>query len=604
MQDEPVIELLRAIRSVQLRYIEDAEPHDVFDGLLESLLTLTGSEYGFIGEVLQSQEGLPYLRTQAISDVAWNEETRRFYQENAPNGLEFHNLDTLFGAVMTSRQPVLANDPAHDPRAGGLPPGHPPLRAFLGLPLVVHETMVGMIGIANRAQGYDAALVEYLEPLTGTCAGLVRAYRNARERKRAELERRAAEEQMRHVQKLESLGVLAGGIAHDFNNLLMGILGNAEVALQDVDPSSPLQPLIDEVHRSASQAAELTHQLLAYTGKAATSVETFDLSQLVAEMATLVRAAVPHSAELRIQTEGPGFLWIQADATQVRQLVMNLVTNASESLGDGPGAVEVKTGIVELDPEELAECFVLGQPGAGSWIGLEVRDSGAGMSAETVERIFDPFYSTKGDARGLGLAVASGIVRSHEAVLVVNSAPGTGTTFRVAFRPAAGPASRAVPTREAGSGHDWEGGGTVLVVDDEPAVARSAARMLVKLGLDDARHGRRGHLSRAEAAPTGPPPAPDERAPSGGDGATDRGRGGHGLPREALLPRRPVRQSASAAEILRSGQPDRPASAPGRVRGSKAAGRYGADGSPARDPRSLTSGECTRASAWARAGPR
>lgn len=170
-------QLLKAIARAQSYYIGRATQRDVFDYLLAQLLEVTGSEYGFIGEVLHADKGSPYLKTHAITNIAWDEATRRFYDDNAPKGMEFHNLDTLFGRVMATGQTVIANDPYHDPRRGGLPPGHPALNAFLGIPFFGNEGMVGMVGIANRAGGYDQELVEFLQPLLGTCAGLIEAYR-------------------------------------------------------------------------------------------------------------------------------------------------------------------------------------------------------------------------------------------------------------------------------------------------------------------------------------------------------------------------------------------------------------------------------------------
>ena len=139
-----------AISDVQSHYIAESDKRGGFDQVLSRVLELTESDYGFIGEILFTDDGRPYLKTLAVSNISWNEETRKFYDENAPNGMMFTNLDTLFGAVMTTAQPVIANDPVNDPRSGGLPEGHPPLNAFLGIPFVKGERLVGMMGIANR----------------------------------------------------------------------------------------------------------------------------------------------------------------------------------------------------------------------------------------------------------------------------------------------------------------------------------------------------------------------------------------------------------------------------------------------------------------------
>lgn len=175
--------MLDAIRQAQARFIVDTTPHDSFGGLLKILLSITASEYGFIGEVFRKVDGAPYLKTYAITNIAWNEETRALASEGE---LEFHNLKTLFGTVLTTGKPVIANDPANDPRAGGLPPGHPAMHSFMGLPIFSNDKMVGMIGVANHPNGYTQELIDWLEPILSTCSTLIVGYRNTRERKQAE----------------------------------------------------------------------------------------------------------------------------------------------------------------------------------------------------------------------------------------------------------------------------------------------------------------------------------------------------------------------------------------------------------------------------------
>ncbi len=191
--------LLQAISWIQTQFLADAEPAILFDGMLDRLLALTESEYGFIGEILfaadgspmmeesyMKMRGRPYLKTHAITNIAWNEETRAFYAENAPKGMEFHNLQTLFGAVIVTGKPVIANSPSTDPRRGGIPDGHPPLNAFLGVPFYKNDTMTGMVGIANREGGYDRAIVDYLQPFLATCSRIIEAYRSELEKQQAE----------------------------------------------------------------------------------------------------------------------------------------------------------------------------------------------------------------------------------------------------------------------------------------------------------------------------------------------------------------------------------------------------------------------------------
>ena len=199
-------ELLEGVTRLQREFLVEADPRQAFDRILNHLLETTSSEYGFIGEILQQPDGQPYLKTHAITNIAWNDETRSFYEENAPAGLEFRNLNTLFGAAMTTCKPVVANDPAHDPRRGGLPLGHPPLRAFLGVPLLHGEELIGMVGLANRPAGYDEELVRTLSPILATCSSLVLAYTLERERKDSEEALRRSEARLAEAQRVAQLG--------------------------------------------------------------------------------------------------------------------------------------------------------------------------------------------------------------------------------------------------------------------------------------------------------------------------------------------------------------------------------------------------------------
>lgn len=294
----------------------------------------------------------------------------------------------------------------------------------------------------------------------------------------AESERTALEARFREAQKLESLGVLAGGIAHDFNNLLVGILGNASLALETIGPESSAHALLSDVQVAAERAAELTGQLLAYSGRGRFETRALDLGALVSEMASLLAVTVPKRIRLEVDCE-PGAV-VTADAAQLRQLVMNLITNAAEAV-QGPGCVRVTVMETACDPAEL-EGRSFGADGAsGAWVALEVADDGVGMEPEVLDRIFEPFFTTKEEGKGLGLAAALGIVRGHRAVLNVTSRPGKGTRFLVLFPPSPETVV-AVEDRTVGPGRDGLRG-HVLLVDDEPAVRGFVERSLETCGL-------------------------------------------------------------------------------------------------------------------------
>ncbi|WP_224368126.1 ATP-binding protein [Hyalangium versicolor] len=219
--------LLQALTQVQTAFIQGHPVPHLFDTLLSILLELTGSEYGFIGEVLRTAEGKPYLRTHAITNIAWTPELREFYAREAPRGMEFTNLKTLFGQVMVTGQPVVANTPAVDPRRGGLPQGHPPLNAFLGLPFHSSEEMVGMVGVANRAGGYDEAIITFLEPFLATCCSLLLGLRNERRRHTAEAEVRRSEASFRVLieQSPDAILIHRGGRIVFANSTAVTLLG-------------------------------------------------------------------------------------------------------------------------------------------------------------------------------------------------------------------------------------------------------------------------------------------------------------------------------------------------------------------------------------------
>jgi PAS domain S-box-containing protein len=296
----------------------------------------------------------------------------------------------------------------------------------------------------------------------------------------------ASEAQSRHVQKLESIGVLAGGIAHDFNNLLHVVLGNADIALSNLTAGSPARGPLEEVVRATLRAADLTRQLLAYSGKGAFVVRHLDLSTEVREMATLLRTSIAKQATLawELASNLPA---VSADPTQIRQIVMNLITNASDSLGEAGGTITLRTGVTRLDDLEhqrfgapLQGEELLDQ-GEGLLVYLEIGDNGSGMDRDTLSRIFDPFFSTKFAGRGLGLAAVMGIVRSHRGLIRIRTDLGEGTAFRVLFPAVAGSASR--PAKSSGERSEWRGTGTILVVEDEEGVREVAERILQDIGF-------------------------------------------------------------------------------------------------------------------------
>ena len=301
------------------------------------------------------------------------------------------------------------------------------------------------------------------------------------ERQRAEAERRAIESKVLEVQKLESLGVLAGGIAHDFNNLLVGIMGNAGLALADLPPDSPVREHVERIETTALRAGELAREMLAYSGKGRFIVTALDLTALVRDMTHLLGVSIGKSVTLRYDLASEP-LMVAGDATQLRQVAMNLVINASDAIGERNGVITVATGQLTADRAYLAATFIDQGLEPGPCAFLEISDTGSGMDAETQARIFDPFFTTKFTGRGLGLAAVLGIVRGHRGALKVYSEPGRGSTFKMLLPLASG--ADGDPAVTAPSTPTWRGEGTVLVVDDEPLVRDVTGAMLRRFGFE------------------------------------------------------------------------------------------------------------------------
>ncbi len=298
--------------------------------------------------------------------------------------------------------------------------------------------------------------------------------------KRAEADRAALERQLFQAQKMESLGVLAGGIAHDFNNLLMGVLGHAGLALEQLNPLHPARRNLEAIQKAGQRAADLTRQMLAYSGRGQFVVRNLDLTAQVEEMLHLLEVSLPKTVVLKLDLRR-GLPAISADAAQIQQVIMNLVINAAEAIGEASGLITLATGAQHLDAA-MIQALLVGQDVApGSYVFLEVSDTGCGMDPETIGRIFEPFFTTKFTGRGLGLSAIMGIVRGHKGALKVYSEVGRGTTFKVLF-PAQGLLQE--PATPASGEVAWRGTGLVLVVDDDETV-RSVARQTLELkGFD------------------------------------------------------------------------------------------------------------------------
>jgi PAS domain S-box-containing protein len=559
---------------------------------------VTQSRFGFIAEINRETGNLDDI---AISDPGWELCRMRDQSGHGKRPLLGFKVNGLYGKLILDGKGFFTNSPASHPDSAGTPPGHPPLEAFLGLPLIRGGQTVGVLGLGNRESGYGPKELQAAEALA---PAIVQAFRSKRaevalRESRAKLEaalasmtdavfisdaegrfidfndafatfhrfrtkdecaktfaeypaildlflpdgtlappdmwavpralrgetvanaeytlrrkdtgetwvgsysfgpirdkdgvivgsvvvgrditeQKRSEESLRYAQKMESIGVLAGGVAHDFNNLLVGVIGNASLAADMLPPGSPVGSLLEGIIKSGEQAAHLTTQMLAYAGKGQFVVEPVNLSEAVREVTELVRSTAPKKVAIQLELES-GLPAIEADRTQIHQVLMNLVINATEAIGNEVGLVVVQTGIQQVHGR-FAEQFEGSEIAPGRYVFLEVRDTGCGMDEATKARIFDPFFTTKFQGRGLGLAAVAGIVRGQRGAIRVKTAPGRGTSFLLLFPALDSQPALFVPEREKQREEELHIEGAVLVVDDEETVRDIATLALEKRG--------------------------------------------------------------------------------------------------------------------------
>lgn len=389
------------------------------------------------------------------------------------------------GVMLEARAP----DPEllHGPEssnAGTLASALMPASALAALYPAINEAVlerrIRTVEYRVQTDGGDRLLEARIAPCgEGEVVAIVR---DITDRKTAEEQHLMYERQMLQAQKLESLGVLAGGIAHDFNNLLMAILGYADMAQRDTADSANVARCLREVENASLRAADLCRQMLAYAGKGRFIVEDIDLNEVILDTMPLLRASIPEKVNLALCLQ-PSRAIIRADATQIRQVLMSLVANASEALGDQNGNIRVSTSAMAATHELQETSDPKDAPQTKDYVCLEVFDDGCGMDPETLDRIFEPFFTTKFTGRGLGLAAVQGIVRGHNAQFDVRSTPGYGTTFRIWFPAVATPGT--LPSQEDVTYKPAAplSGGTILLVDDEEPVRTLGTKMLERLGF-------------------------------------------------------------------------------------------------------------------------
>ena len=462
------------IGQVQSRFIRAAPTREVFEPLLTDLIGFTGSEYGFVADLLEDPtDHHRFLRVRVLTDISWDAATADLYKAHREGrrNIEFHNLKSLFGAAVTTGQTVIANDPDRDPRSGGRPHGHPPMLSFLGVPLHHGGEMVGMVGLSNRPGGYDEELVNFLEPVfasVGTIIGAVRMEAARQEAEQAVRESRvalvaAAAAQRANAAKTEFLSRMS----HELRTPLNAVLGFAQLLRMDSpDRLTPTQSeWAKHIENAGQHLLAMINDVLDLSriesGSMPLSLDTVSLAMVVAEAQALVSAlAVEGDVRLRIDMPADADRLhgqVRADHLRLRQVLENLMSNAVKYNRRG-GAVSVRW---ELSPN-------------GAQVRLEVSDTGQGMSDEQLAHLFEPFNRLGADTTdvqgtGIGLVISQRLVQSMGGELEVSSEVGVGSCFRVVLPSAL---HDAMPSQsvDAATRHVTEPGAiaprTVLYADD------------------------------------------------------------------------------------------------------------------------------------------
>lgn len=417
--------LIRIVSEAQGHFISNEEPQQLFADLVNKLMVHTDSRFGFIGEVLYDEDGKPYLKTRFLSDISWDELSLKLYEENELRGFEFRNMETLFGRVITSGEPLISNDPLNDPRRGGLPSGHPPLTSFMGMPLLKGSDLIGMVGIANRPGGYDESMTESLQPYLLACANIIWGLRAEREKATLTRELKHSEQSLKMYalrlqksnQELEQFATIA---SHDLQAPLRKVAMFSDFIKSSAGDDLPKDcyDYIERIQKSVLKMQALISDLLVLSrvtrkGKPFTPV---DLGHVIQEVLSDLETYCRESGGT---VEVLDSMTIEADETQMHQIFQNLIGNSLKFHQAGvPPVVRVSAQAVGHNICEI-----------------RVQDEGIGFDEKYLDRIFDVFERLHGEnafeGTGMGLAIVKKIAERHGGTVAAEGEPGHGATFTV-----------------------------------------------------------------------------------------------------------------------------------------------------------------------------